>query len=225
MGIFALSTLLIAGAGVYLFSKVFPNFQPGNKKVQADLREMRADVEAEVAELVPLGEKELELLASEDEDRSRKKRLTTLVKGKLATIFHEPVAIYRYKHYLSSSGKDAVLYAKTTDHEYFYWIKAKGTKVVIDESLIGTLENKSVLFRGKSNDMIALIKRDAPEYMPVLIQGVEVANLIRPEQQTGQALSSRAFGYVKEGLSREEHAILMALTIHELLMRKLETEG
>jgi hypothetical protein len=222
MGIFALSTLLVAGAGIYLFSKVFPNFQPGNKKVQADLQEMRADIQEEAVDLVPLGVKELELLAAEDEDRNRKKRLTTQVRGKLVTIFHEPVAVYRYKKYLSSSGKDAVLFAKTADHEYFFWIKAKGTKVIIDDSLIGTLENRSALFRGKGNDLLALIKRDAPEYMPVLIQGVEVASLTKPENKASQALSTRAFGYVREGLSREERALLMAMTIHELLMRKVE---
>ena len=224
MGIFALSTLLVAGAGIYLFSKVFPNFQPGNKKVQADLREMRTDIRAEEVDLVPLGIKELELLAAEDEDRNRKKRLTTQVKGRLATIFHEPVALYRYKKYLSSSGKDAVLYAKTAEHDYFYWIKPKGTKVVIDDSLIGTLENRSALFKGKSGDLIALIKREVPEYMPVLIQGVEVANLTHPKNKEHQALATRAFGYVKEGLDGRERAILMALTIYELLMRKLETE-
>lgn len=222
MGIFALSTLLVAGAGIYILSKVFPNFQPGNKKVQADLKEMKEEVAPEAADLVALEDSDLELLASEEEERKVKKGFTTQVKGKLNTIFHEPVAIFRFKRYLSTSGKDAVLYVKTARHDYFYWIKNKGTKVVIDNSLIGNLEGREVLVGGKKERMIARIKRDEPEYLPVIIQGRDVGSIVKSRGKEKQPLSTRAFGYVAENLAPEERLILMALTLYELIMRRIE---
>ena len=222
MGIFALSTLLVAGAGIYIFSKVFPNFQPGNKKVQADLKEMKADLAPKIADLVPMETKDLELLAAEEEERKVRKGFTTSVKGTLTTIFHEPVVLFSYKKYISTSGKDAVLYAKTARHEYFYWIKSKGTKVVIDNSLVGNLENGEVLYGGKSNRMIARINRDEEEYMPVFIQEREVGSITKAKPSKGESLSTRAFGFVVEDLSAQERAILMALTLYELIMRQID---
>ena len=222
MGIFALSTLLVAGAGIFIFSKVFPNFQPGNKKVQKDLKLMREELEEEAQALLFLETKDLELLASEEEYRNVKRGLTTKIKGKLSTIFHEPVVLFSYKKYLSSSGKDAVLYARAADHEYFFWVKAKGTKVVIDNSLLGTLEKRTVLLGGKGNRMMARINRQEEEYMPVLIEGREVGSIDKARKDQGGSLSTRAFGYVKDDLNPEERAVLMALTIFELVMRRME---
>ena len=222
MGIFALSTLLVAGAGVYLFSKVFPNFHPGNKKVQADLKSMKEELAPEVPTLISLKAKDMELLASEEEERSTKKGLTKRIRGKLTTIFHEPVVLYSYKRYLSSSGKDALLFGKTADHDYFFWIKAKGAKLVIDNNLVGTLENGDVLIGSNTKRMIARINRDEEEYMSVLIQGKEVGSIAKPPVGAQTSLSTRAFGYVKNDLSTEEKAILMALTIFELVMRKVD---
>ncbi len=222
MGIFALSTLLVAGAGIYIFSKVFPNFQPGNKKVQADLKDMREELAPAATNLVPLDNKDLELLAAEEEEHKVKKGFTTKVKGTLSTIFHEPVALYSYKKYLSTSGKDAVLYVKTARHEYFYWIKHKGTKVVIDNSLIGNLENQEILYGGKKDRMIARINRDEEEFMPVLVQGKEIGSIVKTGPGEKQALSTRAFGYVVDNVLPEERAVFLSLAFYELIMRKVE---
>ena len=45
MEIISLVSLLIAGGGIYLFGRVFRDFQPGNKKIQADLKKMREEIE------------------------------------------------------------------------------------------------------------------------------------------------------------------------------------
>lgn len=222
MGIFALSTLLVAGAGIYIFSRVFPNFQPGNKKVQADLKTMKEELAPAAVNLVPLSNKDLELLAAEEEEHKVKKGFTTRVKGTLSTIFHEPVALYSYKKYLSASGKDAVLYVKTARHEYFYWLRSKGTKVVIDNSLIGNLENREILYGGKKDRMIARINRNEEEFMPIVVQGKEIGSILKSGAGEKQALSTRAFGYVLEEVRPEERAIFLSLAFFELIMRKLE---
>ncbi len=223
MGIFALSTLLVAGAGIYIFSKVFPNFQPGNKKIQADLKKMREEMRPDTDGLVPFSSRDLELLSAKEEDRKVKKRFTTQIKGKLSTIFHEPVAYYAYKHYLSSSGKDALLFVKTARHDYYYWIKAKGAKVVIDDRLIGTLDPGGRLLSGKQQQEVARIIRQEKEYQPLIVFGKEVANLARyagVEQKKGP--SERAFGYVADKLDPHEEAILLSITFYEMIVVRQE---
>jgi hypothetical protein len=222
MGIFALSTLLVAGAGIYLFSKVFPNFQPGNNKVQADFMALKAELAEQEVELTPVNYKELELLAIEDARHSRRKGITTNVRGQLVTIFHEPLVLYAYKRYLSTGGEDAVLYAKTSAHEFFYWIKPKSAKIVVNDIFLGKLNNDGILHGGKKDRMIAKIQRQEEEYAPIIIEGREAASLSQVESRRGANLSNRAFGYVREQLSAEETVIVLAIAIHELVHRNLQ---
>jgi len=123
MGLFALSTLLVAGAGVYLLSKAFPNFQPGNKKIQSDLKVMREELKAITNDLIPLSPKELELLSLQVSDTTSKKGFVKNYKGKIQTIFHEPVAAYYYRKYLSRGGAEsALLFIQMLDQQYRFFI-------------------------------------------------------------------------------------------------------
>ena len=220
MEIFALSTLLVAGAGVYLFSKVFPNFKPGEKKIQSDLQQLKADVEPLASQLVELETKDLELLAREEANRSVKKGFVLNVKACFNTIFHEPVVAYNLKKYISK-GSDAALYARTSKWEFYYWIRDKGTKIVVGNQYLGMLENGEVLVGGKKNELIARFLRDAEEQLPVLVYGREVASLLREEDRKKQVLSTRAYGFIRDDLTQQEEAILLALTIYELVMRSV----
>lgn len=218
MEIFALSTLLVAGAGVYLLSKVFPNFKPGEKKIQADLLQLKSDLEPLASQLVVLETKDLELLANEESDRSVKKGFVVNSKGCFNTIFHEPVIAYNMKKYISK-GTDAALYARTTKREFFYWIRDKGTKIVVDNQYLGIFENGEILVGGRKNRMIARLQRNAEDHLPVIIEGREVASLVREEDRKKQVLSTRIFAFVRDQMTPEEEAILLALTIYELVMR------
>ncbi len=220
MEIFALSTLLVAGAGVYLFSKVFPNFKPGEKKIQADLQKLKTDLESLTAQLVTFETKDMELLAREETSRTVKKGFVLSVKACFNTIFHEPVIAYNLKKYISK-GSDAALYARTNKWEFFYWIRDKGTKIVVGNQYLGTLENGDVLVGGKKNELMARFVRDAEEQLPVIVYGREVASLLKEEDRKKQVLSTRAFGFVRDDLSQQEEAILLALTIYELVMRSV----
>ena len=77
MGILALSAIMVAGAGFYLFSKSFPNFKPGDKKIQVDLKAIRKAVLDAMPDLSPLRMEDLESLSSKEIDKSVKKRVTT----------------------------------------------------------------------------------------------------------------------------------------------------
>lgn len=222
MEIFALSTLLLAGAGVYLFARIFPNFRPGSKKIQADLRKMREELQETADTLIPLTAAELENLAAKPGEQNAKKGFTKKYRGIYTTIFHEPVVAYIYKKYLRS-GKEALLLAKTARTDFYYWIRPKGIQLVINEKLIGTLQHDRKLYGGKNRRLIASLREEEEGYMPVIVGEREVG-AIRKEavEKEKSELSSRAFSYVAKELSEGEKALLMAYVILDLTQRQLQ---
>jgi len=224
MGLFALSTLLVAGAGVYLLSKAFPNFQPGNKKIQSDLKVMREELKAITNDLIPLSPKELELLSLQVSDTTSKKGFVKNYKGKIQTIFHEPVAAYYYRKYLSRGGAEsALLFIQMLDQQYYYWIKTKEIRVVVNDQFLGTIKDHTKLFAGKKEDLKGYINKDKDDYWPVVVQDKEVAGLTTDLEAGGNKdLTQRAYEFVMDELSRDEKAVLLAFTFLEIIEHQVK---
>lgn len=219
-----MSTLLVAGAGIYIFSKVFPNFQPGSKKVEADIQAMREDMVDKIEALIPLKEEEYELLSSHQEDKARKRGFTKGYEGVFTTIFHEPAIAYQFKKYIST-GTNHLLYARTAAHEYIFWTKSKGTKLVIDGKYVGDIRDKGILYGGSKNREMAKIDRKQEDFLPIVVLDKEVASLVKAKLEPDDDLSPRAFEYVRSGLTAEEKALMMALVIYEMvLMRTIKLD-
>lgn len=221
MGILAISAIMVAGAGFYLFSQSFPNFKPGEKKIQADLKAIRQEVLKTMPDLTPLRTEDLESLSSKEMDKSVKKRATTDQRGVFVTIFEEPAAAYYYRKYLSNK-RDALLFAKTYHHEYNYWIKGDEINLAIDQQQLGVYNEKTgVLIGARSQKMIAKLDKAKPEKMEMTIQGRAVGNIVVPRPGAKDTLSQRCFDFVRNDLSKEEEAILLAIAIFEMVERKV----
>lgn len=220
---FTFITLAVAGAGAFLLARVLRNFQPGNKKIQADLAEMKADMEKWTENLVPLDREEMELFSLRQTDQVIRKRVTTTGKGVFTTIYHEPVLAYSYKQY-AGKGHHALLYARTARHEYAYWVRPKGIQVVIDNQLAGTLQDDGGLYEPRKGEMIARIKREGAEMQPVLVGDREVASLVKALPPAEKDIGVRAFQFVKEDLSEVELNLLMALAAFELVERTVKKD-
>lgn len=221
MGIIALVTLVSAGAGVYMLSKALPNYQPGNKKIQADLKILKQEVEALNTELVPVDQEELELFSHDQLNFSQKKSVTSKIRGVYTTIYHEPILAYGMKRYVSGK-RNSIIYAKTAKHEFFFREKKGEVKVVIDNGLVGTLRDNGVLYGSKSKRMIARINRNEQQDLPVIVQDREVAtitNLSAILPNKGQSLGKRAFEFVKNDISKEETLLLLALALYEFILK------
>ena len=221
MGIIAIVTLVSAGAGVYMLSKALPNYQPGNKKIQADLKALKQEVEALNVELVPVDQEELELFSHDQVNFSLKKNVTLRIRGVYTTIYHEPVLAYATKRYLSGK-RNSIIFAKTAKHEFFFREKKGEVKVVIDNGLIGTIRDNGVLYSASSKRMIARVNRNNSQELPVIVQDREVAtitNLSAVVPKKGQSLGKRAFEFVKNDISKDETLLLLALALYEFILR------
>lgn len=218
MGLFALSTLLVAGAGVYLLSKAFPNYQPGNKKIQADLKMMREEMKAMADDLIPLSSKELELISLQAADTSVKKGFVKNYKGKIQTIFHEPVAAFYYRQYLSKGkSESALLFIQMMDQQYYYWIKPKETRVVVNDQFLGIIKDDTKIYAGKKETLKGYINKQKEDYWPILVEEKEVASFVTAAKAGNKDLTQRAFEYVGNDLSKEEKAVLLAFTFLEII--------
>ena len=221
MGILAISAIMVAGAGFYLFSQSFPNFKPGEKKIQADLKTIRQEVLKSTPDLTPMRTEELESLSSKEMDKSIKKRATTDQRGVFVTIFEEPAAAYYHRKYLSNK-RDALIFAKTYHHEYTYWIKGDEVNLVIDQQPLGVYNEKTgELIGARSQKMIAKLDKSKPAKMEMTIQGRAVGNIVAPRPGGKDTLSQRCFDFVRNDLTKEEEAILLAIAIFEMVERKV----
>lgn len=220
MGVLALSALILAGAGFVLFAQSAPNFMPGQKKVLSDLKQIREEVLAMSAELVPVRSEDLETVSSKEVASVAKKRLVTNHKGIFVTIFDEHAVAYYCRRYLSNKS-DALIFAKTTRHEFFYWLHGTTCEIAVDEQQVGNFEEASgTLLGARTKKPIAVLEKKEGSSPAIQIQGRQVARLAPPKPGAKDILSRRVFEFVKNDLSPEEEAIVMAIAILEMIRNK-----
>jgi hypothetical protein len=213
-------SIAVTGGILYLVFSLLSGHNPGKRKVQDDLDRMKKELDPYVKDLVPIHKEELELFSlSQIHQLSRRK--TRTARGVYTTIFHEPILAYSYKRYLSKK-LNAVMYARTSDHEFAFRIKDGEVRVVIDNQLVGVIKNNDALYSAKDNRMIARIGRDQEAYLPVFVHNREVAQVARtPKVAAEKLLSTRAFSLVKGDLNKEEQQLLLSLSILELVNREV----
>lgn len=217
MGILALSAIIMAGTGFVLFFQSVPNFTPGRRKIQADLQRIRAEVLKFSTDLVPVRKEDLELISLREINRKEKKWMVRNVQGVFTTIFEEPAIAYFYRSYLSNK-KDSLLFAKTFLHEYFYW-EHKGTvQIVVDDQALGAyLPQTGALTSARTGKLVAQLDKIGQQGYTLQIQGKQVGRLAKFTPKAKDTLSKRVFDFVKNDLSPEEEAIVLALAIFEMV--------
>lgn len=222
MALFALFTLILAAVGVILLAKVFSNFQPGSRKIQEDLKTMKADMDKWAGDLVPLTKEEVDLFSFNQEKQSVRKGLTRTAKGIFTSIYHEPVVAYSYREYLGS-GRNGLLYVRTSNREYVYRFRKNSVEVSVNGKPVGTLKDNSVLYGGRSNRVLARINRETDTLLlPVLVNEREVASVAKLDKKAQAAkLGQRAFEFVKEDMTQEEKEVFLSLGVLEVLEQSL----
>lgn len=224
MGIFALFTLVTVGIGFGILTKILPQVAPNYKRVQKDLKELQKEMQGWLKEeLVPIGREELELFSINQLHQSVKKGFTFKARGVFATIYNEPVLAYSFKRYVST-GVNALLFARTAQHQYAYWLKGKEIQVLIDNKLVGAFRENGILYNEK-NRPIARINYDHPEVAPIIVNEREIASVTKANVRKGDILSPRAFQFVKPNISDEEEKIFLALATLELVQRSIPKKG
>lgn len=206
--------------GLYLLYQILTNFNPGQKRVQEDIRKMRQELSTWVAQLVPWDKEDTELFSLNQINQIKKKSVFTVAKGVFTSIYHEPMVAYAYKKYVGP-GLNAVLYARTSKHEYVYRIRNKGIQIAVDGQALGTLDNEGMLRGGKKNHLLARINRQQEEQLllPVVVNDREVASLTNPA--LANSPNPRAFQFLKDDLQPEEEKLLLSLAVLEMVQRSV----
>ena len=220
--ILSLLTVLVGSLLLYFIFKLLATVKPSKKKIQEDLKKMKEELTPLTADLVPIGKEELELFSQKQVNQAQKKRVNTNYKGVYTTIYNEPVVAYIFKQY-GNKGKDALLYARSANHEFAYRISKGEIKIVIDNKLVGTLKNNRTLYSVPKNTMIARYSESKNELLPIFIKDKEVGNVVKGLPAAGKgAIDQRAFEFLKEDLDEEEKQLFLSLAILELVTRKIE---
>lgn len=216
MGVIALSALLVAGTGFFLFAKALPSRAPGQKKLQSDLKKLIEEVDAIDIDLIPVNVKELEALSTsrmEPNTRSRSK----IMKGAFVSIFEEAIFKYAYRSY-ASKKRDSVLVAKTLKRQYTFMTKGDQVRIIVDDQILGDYDIPTNNLNGaKTKKKIAGLEKFRQDQWMLKVQNQEVASMNRLEMSDEKGLSKRVFEYVVDGISPEQKAVIMAITIYELV--------
>ncbi len=205
-------------AAIYALYQILTNFQPGRSKVKADLQKMKAEIQPFIDDLVPWTKEEMELLSINQINKKVKNGMIATAKGVITSIYHEPLIAWSYKRYVSPEN-NAVLYARSSHHEFVYRIRKDKTELKVDDQVIGTLRENGVLYSAKTQRLLARINRHPNELLlPVLVGEKEVASLINPELTT--KTNPRAFEFL-EDMDKEEEAVLLSLAILEFVKNEI----
>jgi len=220
---FFLVITLIGVVGLLLLMRVIADYQPNERKVKADLQKMRNEIAQYGGELAPIDKQELDLFAVEQVQRTLKKRAVLTAKGVFTTIYHEPVAAYSYKRYVSSK-LNALLYVRTAEREFVYRFKGKEVQIILNKQPLGTIKENGVLYSAQDGSMLARINSETAGLLPVVSKDRELGSIsARNLPATAKpGLNSRAFEFVNDNLNDQEETLFMSIALMELVKRSVD---
>ncbi len=206
----------IAFAGVgFILSQIFGfmfSIRSTKGQLKRDLRKIKESLNPIVDKLVPLDDEEMKLLSLNQENRTVVRGVENLIKGSFSSIYHEPLAAYAYKEYSRGSGK-AVLFVKTAEHDFSYFIDGSQTNLHIDGENYGIIDTKGQLLQ--DSNVIAVLNAEpslelSPIYMDDRIIG-RVKNPLRAD-----TVNPRAF-QLQADLNQEEKKRFLSLSFLYLI--------
>ncbi len=208
--------LFLAIFGIAMLVRSFLKTKPNKIRIKEDLQILKKKVKDQLLiDLSPWENNELELLSLEQINKKiQRSNAGTFGQGIISSIYHEPLIAYAYKKY-GGSKHNALLFAKSSEHEYVYRITSKGTFITMDGKELGELRENGVIYNPE-NRMIGRINKNQNELLlPIMVKGREIASLINPKLNKNDTVP-RALDLVSKSVTDEEEAIFVALAAFEL---------
>jgi len=215
----ALAATVLVGS-LLITSLIAKNIAPGQKRMDMEVKRMKEDMDQWAGELIPINKEELELFSLGQDKQLIRKGITTTAKGLFTTIYHEAVMAYSYRQYLGNKNKaNGLLYARTAEHEFTYWInKGRGT-LFIDGQEVGILSEDGKLRGKRTGKEIARIDKAKTEFLPVRVGNRELGSLSKKPTSSGEGLHGRALEFMEPNLNDKEEQLFLALVLKELVTR------
>lgn len=219
MGLVIVLAFALGIAAITILYQILTNFQPSDRKINADIEQMRREIDKMDLNLVPWDKEELELFSLNQINQLAKKSITTRATGVFTSIYQEPMLAYSFKKYVSPN-LNAVLYARTAEHEYVYRIRKNGIKIMIDGQAIGVLDNEGALYSPRQKQLLAKLPRESEELLlPVIVNNKEVGHIVNPKRS--EAANPRAFDLVDADMTKAEEEVFLALGVLEVIQRSI----
>ncbi len=214
-------TALVAILGISVLSGVMGNTSPSRKSLPKEVKKLESDMDKWIGELVPLNKEELELFSLTQDKQVLKKGWATTAKGIFTTIYHEPVMAYSYKKFIGGTPTtNALLYVRTANNEFAYWLRKSGIQLVIDGQIVGEIRN-GALYGKKTKKILAKVKSSPAELLPIQVYDKEVGSVTKALPSADKTLSPRAFEYVREDMTKEEELLFLSLATLELVKKSV----
>ncbi len=203
---------------IYLLVQMGVNYNPGKRKIQDDLTQLKKDIQPWVNDLVPWDQEDTELFSFNQLYQTLKKRFgSTSAKGVYTSIYHEPMMAYAYKGY--SGNKNALLLIRTSHHEFVYRIRPKQIEVWVDGREMGSIQPDGKMYPSQGRKLLAQVNRDTEALqLPVLVGQKEVGRVGKPAQ--GNKVNQRAFQYISK-MDPEEEKVFLAISLLETVQQQL----
>ena len=219
MGLVLILAIALGVGAISILYQILTNFQPSDSKINADIRTMRAEIDKMNLNLVSWDKEELELFSLNQINQLVKKNITTTAKGVFTSIYQEPMLAYSFKKYVSPS-LNAVLYARTAEHEYVYRIRKDSIKIMIDGQAIGVLDKEGALYSPQKKQLLAQLPKGSEDLMlPIIVNNKEVGHITNPKKTN--APNPRAFDLVATDMTKAEEEVFLALGVLEVIQRSI----
>jgi hypothetical protein len=223
--LFLLGFSLLGLVGIYLLVKAFANIRPSEQRLRQDLEKMRAEVSKLNIDLAPITKEELDLFALEQVNTLIKKHPVITARGVFTTIYHEPVAAYSFKRYVSRN-LNALLYVRTLNKEFIYRFQDKEVKIIMNNQPFGTIKANGALYSARDGKILARLNQEVAGLLPVVTRDRELGSINTGLTADKKGLNSRAFQYVND-MNQEEENLFLSLSLLQLVKRAIpdQTQG
>jgi hypothetical protein len=211
-------TVSLAATFIYMLSKYFGNLPPGANKMKKEVSKLKASIATWFTDLVPWDTEEMEKLSLNQLNNKIQKGLQRSGKGIFTSIYHEPMIAYAFKKY---AGKNqALVYAKTSHHEYVFRINGENVDVWMDDKPLGKLKEDGTLLGAKTMKPIAKLGHPTErKALPIVVNDRNLATLTLPGND--KSLNPRAFELLNR-MDEKEEAVLLSLAILEMVKPEVE---
>lgn len=220
-GILVLSAIAVGAASIGAAYQAIQR-QPNRGRINRDLAAMKVELGTQLEGLVPLAQKELELLSHNlqaQPRRSRKKKPEQ--QGVFLSIYSEPMVAWSYKSYQSNKVRSLV-YARTARHEFTILESEKVAEFLVDHQPVGILQKNGQMVSAKNNKLLAHLELGKPNgVIPVYMDRREVAQIM-PEGLSDSP-NPRVFSLVVS-MKPAERELLVAIAVWILIRQKLQLD-
>jgi len=206
-------------AAGYSISQLYINYNPNNKKISKDLKILIEEVEPWKEDLIPVKKEDLHILSYNQKNNELKKGAITSAKGVFLSIYQEPMIVYNYKRYFSSSEKNALLFARTSKLNLVIRTSKNSTTITANNNNLGKLaEDGQFYFSNKERKAAGRLNKTAgAETFSIELGGDEVAQIRNPLLVNNANPNPRVFEQLSKNISDVQAIVLLSLAIMEMV--------